>query len=170
MAPKNPLMRRNRLGRAFACGLGAAGGGGCTMVSKRICLVDESSTGKAAAACTPGDAVRLFAVKTSGASTSTWTSSGLDSGRGTVSGPFDNAGCDGGASPAGWPAVELAAAAFGVLPRCALSGKLVSGSGAGGALVFRTGTGGGQPHSSGTSVSTLSIRPERNTACSVGLT
>src|SRR5579862_1781598 len=33
-----------------------------------------------------------------------------------------------------------------------------------------TGTCGGQPHSSGTLVSTLSILPERNTACSLGLT
>src|SRR5260370_16560687 len=95
-------------------------------------------------------------------------SSGLDGGSGAVSGPFDNAGCDSAGSP-GWPAEEFVSVEVGPLPRCALSGKVASGSGAEGALVFRTGTGGGQPHSSGNSPSPLSIPPPQNTPSPVRL-
>ena len=91
---------------------------------------------------------------------------GSDGGSAAVSGPKDRV-CREEVCP---PPAEGTSSAVAPLPSCALAGSFESGSGvAEGASVFsRFDGGGGHPHSSGTSVSTLSICPERNTTCSVG--
>src|ERR1700722_16307551 len=122
---------------------------------------EESSSGRLSISCTStaGGAVVFFRpLKTNGASTWMWTSPGFDGGSGSVSDP-----CDGKA------AEDTFSAGVEGLPSVAFAESSDPGAGGGLARNVFAG-GGGQPHSRGTSVSTLSIRPERKTACSDGLT
>src|ERR1700729_3703886 len=101
---------------------------------------------------TAGGAVVFFRpLKTNGASTWMWTSPGFGGGSGSVSDP-----CDGKA------AGDMFSAGGEGLPSIGFAERSEPGAGvllARDLFASMAGDGGGQPHSRGTSVSTLSIRP-----------
>src|SRR5579872_2682363 len=159
IAAKNPLSRwRNPWFSAFFSGAG----GGCTTGASQIDRADKSSAGRSSttgiggAAGTAPFAARLFAVKTNGASTWTWTSPGCDGGTGSVSGPFDKV-IDPVASAGELP--EAFSAGVEDPPIRAFASNADSGLGGVEVSVCNTCRGAGHPHSTGTLLSTLSIWP-----------
>ena len=161
MAAKNPLMRCSTPRRGTGAGCVSAGGRACAC---SVTTLDDSVTGRASASFVTATGGAGFPLprKTNGASTSTCGSAALIRGKGRVSGPLESV-CE----PSLLCGSELCTPFSGPCesagePPCAkvMFGEPESGTTCGDATSARiTGTGAGQPHSGGTSLSTLSMRP-----------